>query len=680
MSSISRILIFLAAFTVISRVSFAQEQDKEQSVTYMEMAKEILQSTSAVDDARDLMITAANYDTTSVAANYEAGHMQIETINKDLAVKYFLRIYRQNPRYRFDLEYWIGRSYQYGLDFDKALDYFGRYKRKLEQNPSYAGNDKIALAEVDRKIFESQNAKELLTQPKNLAITNIGREINSEFEDYAPVLSETETEVIFTSRRKDGNLSPDVSDDNKPFEDIFYAKKNGEKWDDAANIGTTVNTLSHDSNLALSPDGKTLFVYKTNNGGDIYFSTRQPDGSWNAPQPLPGVINSSFRETSVSVTKDGKTLYFASDRPGGLGGSDIYSSTKDSRGEWTRSKNLGEKINTPFDEDSPFIDYDQKILYFSSQGGKGIGGFDIFKSTLLNAETNEWSDPENMGFPVNTPDDDIFFVASKDGQRGYYASVREDGMGYSDIYLISIPTQETEKKAAEPLKPTEAVKVTEAVKPIEAVKSTVPLKYTVKVINADKAPLDATVKLKGAADNVSIMASRKEAGVYEFLITSSSRKDYQLSVEKEGFAFVNELLNIDGAGEIAKTAARTVQMRKLEVGVKGVLRNIYFDYDRATFQSASYNELNKLETMMKQNAGIRVEISGHTDNFGKADYNKQLSQKRANAVKGFLTSKGIDPRRVTAAGYGEERPLVSNDDESEGRSINRRVEFKVLGN
>jgi outer membrane protein OmpA-like peptidoglycan-associated protein/type II secretory pathway pseudopilin PulG len=655
MSSISRILIFLAAFTVVSTLSYAQQQDKEQATQYMEMAKEILKSTSAVDDARDLMITAANYDTTNVDANYEAGHLQIETINKDLAVKYFLRIYRQNPRYRFDLEYWIGKSYQYGLNFNKALDFFERYKKKLEQTPSYAGKDKIGLEEINRKIFESQNAKELITRPKNLAITNIGREINSPFEDYAPVLTESETEMIFTSRRQEGNLSADVFEDNKPFEDIFYAKKTGEKWVAATNIGSTVNTASHDSNLALSPDGKMLFVYKTNNEGDIYFSTRQPNGSWSEPAPLPGVINSSFRETSVSITKDGKTLYFASDRPGGLGGSDIYASVKDNKGEWTRAKNLGAKINTALDEDSPFIDYDQKILYFSSQGGKGIGGFDIFKSTLLDAEKNEWSDPENMGFPINTPDDDIFYVASKDGQRGYYASVREDGMGYSDIYLISVPKPQTEKKAIQPLK------------------------YTVKVMNADKMPMDATVKLKGA-DNVNITGSSKEAGVYEFSITSTSRMDYQLSVEKEGYAFVNELLNIEAAGEFAKAAAHTVLMRKLEVGVKQVLRNIYFDYDKATFKSESYNELNKLETMIKQNAGLNVEISGHTDNFGKAEYNKRLSLKRANAVKDFLTSKGIDPRSVTTVGYGEEKPLVSNDDESDGRSINRRVEFKVLGN
>jgi len=622
----------------------------------MEMAKEIMKSTSAVDDARDLMITAANYDTTSVEANYEAGHMQIETINKELAVKYFLRIYRQKPSYRFDLEYWIGKSYQYGSDFVKAIDFFERYKKKLQQNSNYAGKDKIDLAEVDRKIFESKNAQELMLHPKNLAITNIGREINSEFEDYAPVLNEAETEIIFTSRRRDGNLNVDVSEDNKPFEDIYYSRKNGNKWGVASNIGNTVNTPSHDSNLALSPDGTMLFVYKTNNEGDIFFSTRQASGSWSAPAPLPGVINSSFRETSVSITKDGKTLYFASDRPGGLGGSDIYVSIKDNKGEWTRAKNLGPKINTALDEDSPFIDFDQKILYFSSQGGKGIGGFDIFKSTLLDAEKNEWSDPENMGFPVNTPDDDIFYVSSKDGQRGYYSSIREDGMGYSDLYLISVPTPETMKKELQPLK------------------------YVVKVLNPDKAPLDATVKLRGVTDNVTITSSSKGGGIYEFSILSPSPKDYQLSVEREGFAFVNETLNIEAAGEFAKTLSHTVLMRKLEVGVRQVLRNIYFDYDKATFQSASYNELNKLETMLKQNSGVSVEISGHTDNFGKTEYNKQLSLKRANAVKGFLTSKGIDPRRITAAGYGEERPLVSNDDEPEGRAINRRVEFKVLGN
>ena len=331
MHSIRRILVFLAAFTVFS-FSFGQKkQDKAQSKLYMEQAELIMAETKAMDDARELMITAADFDTTSIKANFEAGHIHLETIGKELATKYFLRISRQDPDYRFDLDYWIGKSFQYGLEFDKAIKYYTQYKTKLVKNPNYPGKDKIELKEVERKIQECNNGKEFVANPKNFSIINIGKEINSEFDDYSPVLNESESEIVFTSRRREGNLNENVANDNKPFEDIFSsAKSAGNKWSRAKNIGTTVNNKFNNSNAALSADGKTLYLYNDEGNGDIYISKRQGDGSWGAPEALPGIINSSFREESVTITKDGNTLYFSSERPGGFGGSDIYVCSKDS--------------------------------------------------------------------------------------------------------------------------------------------------------------------------------------------------------------------------------------------------------------------------------------------------------------------------------------------------------------
>jgi outer membrane protein OmpA-like peptidoglycan-associated protein len=208
-----------------------------------------------------------------------------------------------------------------------------------------------------------------------------------------------------------------------------------------------------------------------------------------------------------------------------------------------------------------------------------------------------------------------------------------------------------------------------------------PLKYVVKVVDADsKAGLDAKVRLQGSKDNIVVGVSPQGGGVFQFNITSAEAKEYRLSVEREGYVFQNQSIRIEGAQPGEKTVNKTVEMRKLAVGVSSILRNIYFDFSKASFKSESYNELNKLLTMMQQNAGMNVEISGHTDAVGSKSLNKTLSQARANAVKNFLVSKGIDTRRVKAVGYGEERPLASNDDEEEGREYNRRVEFKVLGN
>lgn len=313
MYSMRSILIFLAVAGAFL-TSYSQTE-KEQAKVYMEQAELIMAETRAIDDARDLMVTAANLDPTNIKANFEAGHYHIKTIGKDLAVKYFLRVYELDPNYRFDLEFWIGQSYQYGLEFDKAIDFYNRYKQRLAKRPNYLGSDRVSPAVVDRAIYECENGKEYVANPKNFSIVNIGREINSEWDDYAPVFNESEDQIIFTSRRRDGNMNQNVDLDNKPFEDIFIARKVNGQWTAAENIGSPINTPYHDSNLALSADGQTLFIYTDEGGGDIYYSDRQPNGTWGAPVPLPGIINSSYEEKSITISADEKTLYFSSNRP-----------------------------------------------------------------------------------------------------------------------------------------------------------------------------------------------------------------------------------------------------------------------------------------------------------------------------------------------------------------------------
>lgn len=669
----------------------AQEvQDKEQAKLYMEQAELILAETRAEDDARDLMVTAANLDTTYIKANFEAGHMHLITIGKERAVKFFLRIYRQDPNYRFDLEYWIGKSYQFGLEFDKAIDFYNRYREKLMKRPNYQGKDKIELKEVDRKILECKNGKEFVANPQPYSIVNLGREINSDSEDYSPVFNADETEVIFTTRRRDGNTYENVALDNKPYEDVFVAKKVNGEWKKAQNIGSPINGKFGDSNLNLSPDGKTLFLFRDEGNGDIYRSERQKDGTWSEPEPITA-LNSSYRESSVSITADGNTIYFASERPGGYGASDIYYSVKDSKGEWSKIKNMGTIVNTEFEEDGPFISADGKTLFFSSNGRKGMGEYDIFRTTLIDPDKNEWTEPENIGYPINSPDNDVFFTTSQDGKRWYYSSLRDDGLGYEDIYEIlpSPPKKDPiVAKNPEPVKeepkqpPVEPVKEQPKVEPkVEPTKPTiVPVKYLVKVVDAETdAPLDAKVRMQGLKDNVPA-GMITNGNDYEFSISNKAPKDYRLSVEREGYIFQNVTVRIEAASSTPKTITNTIRMRKLVVGAVSILRNIYFDFDRATFKTEAYPELNKLEAMMKQNQNLMVEIAGHTDSYGTKEFNKGLSQRRAMAVKSFLTSKGIDPRRVKTGGYGEDKPLASNDDEEEGRQLNRRVEFKVLGN
>lgn len=655
---IRKVLLFIAL--IGTSTSWAQQQDKEQARQYWEMATEIMSSTKAVDDARDLMVIAADYDTTNLQANTQAGLMHLMTIHKDRASKYLQRVYRQNKNFRFDLEYQIGLSYQYALEFDKALEFYTKYRFKIDANARYTGNDRVDIKEVNRRMQECAIGKDLVAKPKPFSISNIGTEINSEFDDYAAVVNADETEMIFTSRRREGNMNENVSDDNKPYEDIYVSKREGGHWQPATNLGNIVNTRFNESNIALSPSGNMLFIYRDGVGdGDIFSSTRQPDGIWSKPVPLPGAVNSSFYESSITITKDESTIFFASERPGGFGGIDIYSCIKDKKGAWTVVRNLGPGINTEFDEEGPFIDYDGKTLYFSSKGHNGMGGYDIFKATLIDLEKKEWSEPENLGYPINTPDDDVFLVGTSTPNRFYYSSVRSDGVGYSDIYLIS-DKKETEDK------------------PIVERKGVQPIRFLVEVVDAEtKQPIEARARMRGI-DNSVIGSASLGTGSFEFGVMSTVPKEYTVSVEMEGYIFENVKVLLGRATEEPQTVNRKVLLRKVAVGEVSALRHVFFEFGKATLQESSNDELNMMISMMKQNETMQVEISGHTDDVGSDVFNKKLSQQRADAVKKYLTDNGINTRRIKSIGYGEERPIVSNDDESGGREINRRVEFKVI--
>ena len=671
------------AFAFILGLHFgaiAQDENKEVAKQLVEIADEIYFEQKAVVIANEQYVAAANMDPDNIKANYMAGRTYIESVNKDRSSKYFLRAYEIDPEYRFDLLYYVGKGYQYGMDFDNALKYYNQYKEKLLQEKNYRGQDVVPLREVERNIYECENGKEFTANPANFSIVNIGKAVNSELMDYAPVLNADEDVLIFTSRRRDGNVNEDVADDNFSFEDIFIAKKENGQWKKAENIGDQINTLYHDSNLSLNMDGSQLYIYKSENGGDIYVSNLNEDGTYSEPKPLSENINSSFSENSISESPDGQTLFFSSDRPGGFGGLDIYYSTKDKSGKWSRAKNVGDVINTEFDDDSPFIHYDGKTLYLSTKGRKGMGGYDIFKSEY-DSVAQEWSEPVNLGYPINTPDNDVFFVSTKDGKRGYYASVREDGFGYNDIYEVTIPDLVNGgKPIASKDADVEEEKEPEEknLEPVETKPVLQPVTLKVRVEDNNTAEtLNAKVSLTGLGDNIIIPVRRDEKRNFIFNVTYPESKKFMLTAEKDGYVFKSIEITLPAAKEKRREIRRKIELDPLTVGLSTVLRNIYFEFDRVTFTQESYVELNKLEKLLSNNPNIDVEIAGHTDRVGTIIYNKDLSQRRADAVVKWLKKKGIDPRRLESRGYGKTRPLASNDDEFEGRELNRRVEFKV---
>ena len=429
-------VIFSILILTFAEPTLSQDDPIALSLVYMEQADEIYaHQKEAIEIAKEMYVQAADLDPSNIKANWMAGKLYIETINKDKALKYFQQVQAIDPNYRFDIDFQIGRAYHYGFDFDGAIEHYEKYKKKYYAKSKYRGKDRTRLVTVDRKLFECKNAKAIISRPTQYSIESIGEEINSPWPDYAPVISEDESVMIFTSRRQEDNSSSDVDSDNFYFEEIYISRKEGGKWGQAKNIGAPINTTYHDANIALSADGNRLYLYKDTGRGDIYYSDY--DGSkWSKPKFLSSRINSSvYAENSISETSSPDVVIYSSDRPGGEGGIDLYYCVTDSKGNWYKSKSLGEAINTKYDEDSPFLDYDGKTLYFSSSGHRGYGGYDVFRSVYDSAKA-EWSKPENLGYPVNTPDNELYFHPTKGGRTAYFASVREGGLGFTDIFMV----------------------------------------------------------------------------------------------------------------------------------------------------------------------------------------------------------------------------------------------------
>jgi Tol biopolymer transport system component len=291
------------------------------------------------------------------------------------------------------------------------------------------------LKDIDHQIEQCNNARQIFANPVNTKIENLGPVINTKYDEYTPVLDALETTLIFTSRRPE-TTGGGIADDGKYFEDIYISNKINGQWNKPISIGSNINTEGHEATISLSADGEQLYIYRDDMGdGNIYMSKFNGD-IWGKPVKLEPTVNSGARETHASVSADNNTLYFTSDREGGYGGLDIYMSKRLPNGEWGKITNLGPTINTKYDEEGPFVHPDGNTLFFSSKGHNSIGGFDIFFS--VRQPDGSWIPPQNMGYPINTPDDEYFFVTSTDGKRAYFASSQPGGYGGKDIYVINL--------------------------------------------------------------------------------------------------------------------------------------------------------------------------------------------------------------------------------------------------
>lgn len=335
----------------------------------------------------------------------------------------------------------LGKAYHHDMRFEDAITYYQNYKATLSKNNTYQ------LELVNLLIDQCEYGKILSLKPTNVKVTNLGDSINSPYPDYAASVNGDETLIVFTSRREGSSNGARSKKDGLWYEDIYFSERKDENspWSLAQKISDNINTDNHEASVAISTDGQTLYIYEEEKINGQIYESKLIGNQWSKPVKLPKPINEAeYWVPSASITSDGNTIYFVSTAPGGIGGRDIYRCRRMPNKEWSAPQNLGPKINTKFEEDGVFIHPDQKQLFFSSNGHRTIGGFDIFYSTL-EEETEEWSDPVNIGIPINTSEDDLFYVTTVDGKRAYYTSAKEGGVGEKDIYLITMP-DETEKK------------------------------------------------------------------------------------------------------------------------------------------------------------------------------------------------------------------------------------------
>ena len=382
-------------------------------------------------DALTLYLDANKINPNNANLNYKIGICYLFTTDKQLGLEHLEKAKQLNPQVNYELSYYLGRAYHLNHQFDKAIEYYNEFKRRLSPK-EFAVRGK----ELDKYIEECENGKELLKKKTKVFIDNMGSNINTIYPEYTPVISADEEILFFTSRRPSTTGGKRDPSDNKYYEDIYMATKKDTIWQ--LTTIPDLNDKKHNGAIGMYSWGEKTYLYtfKSKHDGDIYESIIN-DNKITIPERLPYPINTRFKESSASLSPDGNYLYFISDRPGSMGGKDIWMSQKEHNDTWTNPINLS-AINTPYDEESVFIHPDGKTLYFSSKGHNTMGGYDIFKSTN---ENGKWSKPINLGYPINTADDDLCFVLSSSSQRAYFSSSRQGTIGDLDIFIINLPKE-----------------------------------------------------------------------------------------------------------------------------------------------------------------------------------------------------------------------------------------------
>lgn len=534
----------------------------------------------------------------------------------------------------------------YNLPYSINLAGQGRFQEALKAINSFMlindlNESSQRAASYRRKtyLFALEQAADSTLANYKFQPLNMGDSVNSAVSEYYPALTIDNQQLIFTRRVNNRN------------EDFYETRRNGDTWTLARGLTGQINSNLNEGAQSISLDGKWLIFTGCNfpdgyGSCDLYISYLTPDG-WSEPENLGNRINTEFWESAPSLSPDKRDLYFASRRPGGYGGSDIWVSHLLPNGRWSEPENLGPEINTSGDESCPFIHADNQTLYFTSNGLPGYGGDDLF--VARKGPKGTFSLPKNLGYPINTIENEGSLVITADGTTAYYASDRADSRGGLDLYTFTMR---------------------EGVRPIKTlwIKGVVRDSKTLKGLPSAVELTDINTR-----ETLSLVET-DETGNY--LITLPIGRDYMFNVNRKGYLFFSENFQLSQRTPDS-TYVINIGLQPITRDATIELKNIFYESGSAALSAQSEVELDKLVQLLKDNPTLRIQINGHTDAVGKAADNLALSNGRAQAVVNYLVKKGIQPARLTHKGFGATQPVADNSTE-EGRARNRRTELKVI--
>lgn len=634
-------IVTIALFLLFSTIGFGQSDystKSKKAIKHYEEAQLLLRQRRFNEAIKEFNL-ALERDNDFIEAHLRLA-FSYELLREINAQQYHLeqiiRIAPNSNKYK-NVYYSLGKLYFNKGMYEQSADLLSKLEKLGIDNARIEADVK----ELNKNLsFAVENIK----TPIDIHPKPLPKILNSFPLQYFPVLTADDKTIIYTVRH-----GVQFHDD----ENIVISKKDDQgNWTKPVSISPNINSQFNEGTCAISADGRTLIFTtcegrKTVGGCDLYITSRTGD-EWSVPQNLGRNVNSRSWDSQPTLSADGRKLFFISDRAGGLGKRDIWMSEKGKDNNWQMAINLGSDINTKDDEVSPFIHVNGTSLFFASKGYPGFGGFDLYKSELMDTL---WSEPENLGYPLNTHEDQVSLFVSTNGKNGYYSFERKWQTNENQSFLFEFEF------------------------PQSGILNSRSIYLTGNVYDEEtNEPLDATIELYrlGEDEPSSIFSSDAVTGEYFSILNESS--NIVLYIDREGYLFQSQTFEVNS--ESISSIRKDIYLKPIKKGNSMLLNNIFFEFNSADLTNDSKTELNKVVRFLTENSALKITISGHTDDIGDNAYNLALSETRAKGVYDYLVKSGINPANLTFKGYGESKPLTIGTDE-ESRKMNRRIEFLI---